>query len=420
MPYPLIQAADAEVFAAIKAEDDRQNSHLELIASENFVSRPVLEAYTSTLTNKYAEGYPGKRYYGGCGPSDMVENIAIERIKKIFNARFANVQPHSGASANLAAFYATLQPGDTYLGMDLSHGGHLTHGSAVNFSGLYYKPVAYGVDEKTHLIDYAQVEKLALEHKPKLIIVGASAYPRIIDFPRFRQIADKVGAKVMVDMAHIAGLVAAGLHPSPIEYADIVTSTTHKTLRGPRGGIILTNSEEMIKLLNSRVFPGVQGGPLMHVIAAKAVAFGEALQGDFKAYQQNVINNAKTLAERLVERKFALVSGGTDNHLMIVNTFDTKGITGKDAQAMLEAANITTNKNMLPYDKNKPAIASGIRLGSPALTTRGFGKDDFIETADIIADILEAKGSDDALAKGRERVAALCAKHPMKKFRLWD
>lgn len=420
MPYPLIQGADKEVFAALKAEDDRQNSHLELIASENFVSRPVLEAYTSTLTNKYAEGYPGKRYYGGCGPSDMVETIAIERIKQVFNARFANVQPHSGASANLAAFYATLQPGDTYLGMDLSHGGHLTHGSAVNFSGLYYKPVAYGVDEKTHRIDYDQVERLALEHKPKLIIVGASAYPRIIDFPRFRAIADKVGAKVMVDMAHIAGLVAAGVHPSPLPYADIVTSTTHKTLRGPRGGIILTNSEDMIKILNSRVFPGVQGGPLMHVIAAKAVAFGEALQGDFKAYQERVIANAKTLAERLVERKFSLVSGGTDNHLMIVNTFDTKGITGKDAQAMLEAANITTNKNMLPYDKNKPAIASGIRLGSPALTTRGFGKAEFIETADIIADILEAKGDEAALAKGRERVAALCAKFPMKNFRLWD
>lgn len=420
MPYPLIQGADKEVFAALKAEDDRQNSHLELIASENFLSRPVLEAYTSTLTNKYAEGYPGKRYYGGCGPSDMVETIAIERIKQVFNARFANVQPHSGASANLAAFYATLQPGDTYLGMDLSHGGHLTHGSAVNFSGLYYKPVAYGVDEKTHLIDYSQVERLALEHKPKLIIVGASAYPRIIDFPRFRAIADKVGAKVMVDMAHIAGLVAAGVHPSPLPYADIVTSTTHKTLRGPRGGIILTNSEDMIKILNSRVFPGVQGGPLMHVIAAKAVAFGEALQGDFKAYQERVIANARTLAERLVERKFSLVSGGTDNHLMIVNTFDTKGITGKDAQAMLEAANITTNKNMLPYDKNKPAIASGIRLGSPALTTRGFGKAEFIETADIIADILEAKGEEGALAKARERVAALCAKFPMKNFRLWD
>ena len=418
MPYPLIQAADAEVFAALKAEDDRQNSHLELIASENFVSQKVLEAYTSTLTNKYAEGYPGKRYYGGCGPSDMVENIAIERIKKVFNARFANVQPHSGASANLAAFYATLQPGDTYLGMDLSHGGHLTHGSAVNFSGLYYKPIAYGVDEKTHLIDYDRVEKLALEHKPKLIIVGASAYPRIIDFPRFRQIADKVGAKVMVDMAHIAGLVAAGLHPSPVEYADIVTSTTHKTLRGPRGGIILTNSEEMIKILNSRVFPGVQGGPLMHVIAAKAAAFAEALTPEFKTYQKQVVANARALAQRLVERKFSLVSGGTDNHLMIVNTFDTKGITGKDAQAMLELANITTNKNMLPYDKNKPAVASGIRLGSPALTTRGFGESEFRETADIIADILEAKGSEAAIADAKKRVAALCAAYPMDKFRL--
>ena len=420
MSYPLIQAADAEVYQALKAEDDRQNSHLELIASENFVSQAVLEAYTSTLTNKYAEGYPGKRYYGGCGPSDMVENIALDRIKKIFNARFANVQPHSGASANLAAFYAILQPGDTYLGMDLSHGGHLTHGSAVNFSGLYYKPVAYGVDEKTHLINFEQVEKLALENKPKLIIVGASAYPRVIDFPRFRQIADKVGAKIMVDMAHIAGLVAAGLHPSPMEYADVVTSTTHKTLRGPRGGIILTNSEDMIKTLNSRVFPGVQGGPLMHVIAAKAVAFGEALKPEFRAYQQKVIENAHTLANRLVERKLSLVSGGTDNHLMIVNTFDTKGITGKDAQAMLEAANITTNKNMLPYDKNKPAIASGIRLGSPALTTRGFDKTDFIETADIIADILDAKGAENALQNARTRVAALCAKFPMKKFRLWD
>lgn len=420
MPYPLITQSDPELLAALKAEDDRQDSHLELIASENFVSRLVLEAYTSTLTNKYAEGYPGKRYYGGCGPADMVENLAIERVKAIFGARFANVQSHSGASANLAAFYATLKPGDTYLGMDLSHGGHLTHGSAVNFSGLYYRPIAYGVDEKTHLIRYDEVERLAIEHRPKLIIVGASAYPRIIDFPRFRAIADKVGAKVMVDMAHIAGLVAAGLHPSPLPYADIVTSTTHKTLRGPRGGIILTQSEEMIKTLNSRVFPGVQGGPLMHVIAAKAAAFGEALKPEFKSYQQNVIDNAKTLADRLTGRKLSLVSGGTDNHLMIVNTFDTKGITGKDAQAMLEAANITTNKNMLPYDKNKPAIASGIRLGSPALTTRGFGKNEFTEVADIIADLLDAKGSDDAVGKAKERVASLCRKFPMKNFRLWE
>jgi len=418
MCYPLIASQDPELSAALKAEDDRQESHLELIASENFVSKLVLEAYTSTLTNKYAEGYPGKRYYGGCVPSDMVETLAIERVKKVFGARFANVQPHSGASANLAAFYSVLQPGDTFLGMDLAHGGHLTHGSAVNFSGLYYKPVAYGVDEKTHLIDYDRVEKLAHEHRPRMIIVGASAYPRIIDFARFRNIADQVGAKVMVDMAHIAGLVAAGLHPSPLEHADIVTSTTHKTLRGPRGGIILTNSEDIIKTINSRVFPGVQGGPLMHVIAAKAAAFGEALQPEFTAYQKQILENARALAARLVERGFTLVSGGTDNHLMIVNTFDTKGITGKDAQAMLEAANITTNKNMLPYDKNKPAVSSGIRLGSPALTTRGFGAGEFKETADIIADVLDAKGSEAAIAAGKARVAALCARFPMKNFRL--
>jgi glycine hydroxymethyltransferase len=418
MSYPILQHSDPELYAALLAEDDRQSSHLELIASENFVSRRVLEAYTSTLTNKYAEGYPGKRYYGGCGPADRVETLAIERVKKLFHAKYANVQPHSGAAANLAAFYAVLQPGDTYLGMDLSHGGHLTHGSPVNFSGLYYQPIAYGVKEDTHLIDYEQVERLALEHKPKMIIVGASAYPRIIDFPRFRQIADKVGAKVFVDMAHIAGLVAAGEHPSPLEYADIVTTTTHKTLRGPRGGVILTNSEEMIKILNSRVFPGVQGGPLMHVIAAKAAAFAEALSPDFKAYQQQVVRNARALADRLIERNFSLVSGGTDNHLLIVNTFDTKGITGKDAQMMLEKANITTNKNMLPYDKNKPAIASGIRLGSPALTTRGFGEAEFREVADIIADILDARGAETAIADAKRRVAALCAAYPMDKFRL--
>lgn len=418
MAYPLISEKDPELSAALTAEDDRQESHLELIASENFASRTVMEAYTSTLTNKYAEGYPGKRYYGGCGPSDMVETLAIERLKKIYGVNFANVQPHSGASANLAAFFAVLEPGDTFLGMDLSHGGHLTHGSAVNFSGLYYKPIAYGVDEKTHLINYDAAERLALEHKPKLIIVGASAYSRIIDFPRFRAIADKIGAKVMVDMAHISGLVAAGVHPSPVDYADIVTSTTHKTLRGPRGGIILTQNEELIKKLNSRVFPGVQGGPLMHVIAAKAAAFGEALRPDFVDYQKNVIKNAKALAARLVERKLSLISGGTDNHLMIVNTFDTKGITGKDAQTMLEAANITTNKNMLPYDKNKPAITSGIRLGTPALTTRGFNTDDFVEVADIIADTLDGKGTDSAIAAAKKRVATLCEKYPMKNFRL--
>jgi glycine hydroxymethyltransferase len=418
MGYPLIAKNDPELAAGLEAEDKRQDSHLELIASENFVSPLVLEAYTSTLTNKYAEGYPGKRYYGGCGPSDMVEELALERIKKIFNAKYANVQPHSGASANLAAFYAILQPGDTFLGMDLSHGGHLTHGSAVNFSGLYYKPIAYGVDRKTYLIDYDQVERLALEHKPKMIIAGASAYPRIIDFPRFRSIADKVGARVMVDMAHIAGLVAAGLHPSPLEYADIVTSTTHKTLRGPRGGIILSNHEDLFKTLNSRVFPGVQGGPLMHVIAAKAAAFGEALKPEFKTYQRNVLANARALAEQLMKRGLSLVSGGTENHLMIVNTFDTKGITGKDAQTLLESANITTNKNMLPYDSNKPAIASGIRLGSPALTTRGFNQEDFRETANIIADLLDSKGSDAGLTDAKNRVKVLCEKYPMKHFRL--
>lgn len=420
MSYPLLSKFDPELHAAITAEDKRQQSHLELIASENFVSRNVLEAYTSTLTNKYAEGYPGKRYYGGCGPADMVETIAIERLKKLFGAAYANVQPHSGASANLEGFYSLISPGDTFLGMDLSHGGHLTHGSPVNFSGLYYKPVAYGVDPVNHRIDYAQVEKLALEHKPKMIIVGASAYPRIIDFAKFREIADKVGAKVMVDMAHIAGLVAAGLHPSPLPYADIVTTTTHKTLRGPRGGVILTNDEELSKKINSRVFPGAQGGPLMHVIAAKAVAFGEALKPDFKQYQANVIANAQALAEGLAQRGFTLISGGTDNHLLIINTFDTKGITGKDAQLMLEAANITTNKNMLPYDSNKPAVTSGIRLGSPALTTRGFGKVEFTEVANIIADVLDQKGSEAALEAARARVGKLCTTYPMDAFRLGD
>lgn len=418
MSYSLIRKTDPELYQALLAEDERQESHLELIASENFVSKAVLEAYTSTLTNKYAEGYPGKRYYGGCGPSDQVETLAIERLKKIFGAKFANVQPHSGASANLAAFYAVLEPGDTYLGMNLSHGGHLTHGSPVNFSGLYYKPIAYGVDEKTHRIDYDEVERLALEHKPKMIIAGASAYPRTIDFPRFRAIADKVGAKLMVDMAHIAGLVAAGEHPSPMEHAHIVTTTTHKTLRGPRGGVLLTNSEEMIKILNSRVFPGAQGGPLMHVIAAKAAAFGEALTGEFKTYQHQVVLNARALAQRLKERGFTLISDGTDNHLLIINTFDTKGITGKDAQLMLERAHITTNKNMLPYDTNKPAVTSGIRLGSPALTTRGFKEKDFIETANIIADILDAGGSEKALADAAARVQTLCKSYPMAGFRL--
>ncbi len=418
MAYELLQDLDTDVYKALIAEDERQQNHLELIASENFVSQAVLAAYASTLTNKYAEGYPGRRYYGGCGPSDMVETIAIERLKKIFNAPFANVQPHSGAQANMAVFLAVLKPGDTFLAMDLAHGGHLSHGMALNFSGLYFHPVFYGVHPETHLIDYDQVARLAREHKPKLILAGASAYPRTIDFQKFRAIADEVGAKLMVDMAHIAGLVAASLHPSPIGVADFVTSTTHKTLRGPRGGIILTNNEEDAKLINSRVFPGVQGGPLMHVIAAKAVAFGEALKDDFKHYQRQVIKNSAALAKTLVDRGFPLVSGGTDNHLILVNTFDTKNLTGKDAQQLLEDVHMTTNKNALPFDKNKPMVASGIRLGSPALTTRGFGEKEFIQVGNLIADMLENSQSEEVKKKVRGDVAALCQAFPMTRFRL--
>lgn len=416
--YNLIEAADSEVFAALKAEDERQQTHLELIASENFVSREVIQAYTSTLTNKYAEGYPGKRYYGGCGPSDMIEDIARDRIKKVFNSSYANVQPHSGAQANMAVFLLALEPGDTFLGMDLAHGGHLSHGSKVNFSGKYFNVVPYGVDEKSHLIDYDNLAKLAREHKPKMIVAGASAYPRKIDFARFREIADEVGALLMVDMAHIAGLVAAGLHPSPIDYAQFVTSTTHKTLRGPRGGIILSNAEEFDKKLNSRVFPGIQGGPLMHVIAAKAVAFGEALKDEFKTYQKNVVENAAHFAEKLKSRGLSLVSGGTDNHLLLVNTFDTKNITGKDAQELLENIGITTNKNALPFDTNPPAIASGIRLGTPALTTRGFDKADFTEVANCIADIFDNPQDEQIKNDVAGRVKDLCDKKPMTGFRL--
>lgn len=418
MSYELIQKTDIELYNALKAEDQRQENYLELIASENFVSREVLQAYTSTLTNKYAEGYPGKRYYGGCEPSDQVENIALERLKKLYHANFANVQPHSGAQANMAVLFSVLQPGDTFLGMDLSHGGHLTHGSRVNFSGLYYNVIAYGVDEKTHRIDFSQVEKLAKEHKPKLIIAGASAYPRIIDFARFAEIAQSVGAYLMVDMAHIAGAIAADLHPSPVPYADFVTSTTHKTLRGPRGGFILTNSEENFKKMNSRVFPGVQGGPLMHVIAAKAVALGEALQPTFQDYQKQVLQNANALAETLLSRDFELVSQGTDNHLMIVNTFATKKVTGKDAQEILEQVHITTNKNTLPFDINKPAVASGIRLGSPALTTRGLGKEEFVTVGNLIADVLENPQDEQIKNKVKNKVKELCQNFPMAAFRL--
>lgn len=426
MAYSLIEKSDLEVYKALVAEDERQQTNLELIASENFVSREVLQAYTSTFTNKYAEGYPGKRYYGGCGPSDQIETLAIERLKKIFGATFANVQPHSGAQANMAATFTALQPGDTFMGMDLAHGGHLTHGSKVNFSGLYYNVVAYGVDEKTHLIDFDQVARLAKEHKPKLIIAGASAYSRILDFAKFAEIAKSANARFMVDMAHIAGLVAAGVHPSPVPFADFVTSTTHKTLRGPRGGFVIMGDngrdkeveEKDRKKVNSRVFPGVQGGPLMHVIAAKAVAFGEALKPEFKEYQNRVVENAGVLAETLASRNFQLVSGGTDNHLLVVNTFATKNVTGKDAQQLLEDVGITTNKNALPFDPNKPAIASGIRLGSPALTTRGLGKDEFVKVGNLIADMLENPDDEKTKISVKEQVAEICETFPMTAHRL--
>ena len=417
MSYELLKH-DKEVHEALMAENKRQEQSLECIASENFVSRAVMQAYTSTLTNKYAEGYPGRRYYGGCRPSDVIEDLARDRIKKVFKADYANVQPHSGAQANMAVFLTALKPGDTFLGMDLAHGGHLSHGSKVNFSGLQHTVVSYGVTKDTNLIDYDEVRVQAKEHKPMLIIAGASAYPRMIDFQKFKEIADEVDALFMVDMAHIAGLIAAGLHPSPIALADFVTSTTHKTLRGPRGGIILSNNQDFYKKLNSRLFPGVQGGPLMHVVAAKAVAFGEALEPDFKVYQQAVIDNAKSLAEVLVSRGLTLVSGGTDNHLLLLNTFDTKGVTGKAAQEFLEQVGITTNKNAIPYDTNKPDIASGIRIGTPALTTRGFGKVEFEELGNCIADILEKPEDSTTQSNVSGRIKELCDKFPMGAFRL--
>ncbi|HEX9078341.1 MAG TPA: serine hydroxymethyltransferase, partial [Desulfuromonadaceae bacterium] len=365
----ILETFDPEVANAIRMETERQEYNLELIASENFVSEAVLEAQGSVLTNKYAEGYPGKRYYGGCHNADIVENLAIERAKELFGAEHANVQPHSGSQANMAVYFAALKPGDTVLGMNLSHGGHLTHGSPVNFSGRFFTIVPYGVHPETQRIDYEEVERLALEHKPKMIVVGASAYPRIIDFAAFRAIADKVGAVVMVDMAHIAGLVAAGLHPSPVPYAEFVTTTTHKTLRGPRGGMILCR-EEFAKTLNSQIFPGIQGGPLVHAIAAKAVAFKEALAPEFKAYQQQIVKNAGKLAECLQVRGFKLVSGGTDNHLMLMDFSGTE-LTGKVAEEALDKAGITVNKNGIPYDTRSPFITSGIRIGTPAATTHG-------------------------------------------------
>ncbi len=391
---------DPEIAAAISAENRRQEEHIELIASENYTSGAVMEAQGSRLTNKYAEGYPGKRYYGGCEFVDVAEQLAIDRLKKLFNAEFANVQPHSGAQANQAVFFATLKPGDTVLGMSLPHGGHLTHGSPVNMSGKWFNVVAYGLEPETELIDYQSVERLAKEHKPKLIVAGASAYSRVIDWARFREIADSVGAYLMVDMAHYAGLIAADVYPTPIGIAHFVTSTTHKTLRGPRGGFILAGNEHE-KLINSAVFPGLQGGPLMHVIAAKAVAFRQALSHEFKVYQAHVLENARVLATVLQGRGLRIVSGGTDSHLFLVD-LRAKNITGKDAEAALTRANITVNKNAIPNDPQKPFVTSGVRIGSPAVTTRGFSEIECEELAHLIADVLDAPAD----AKTQQRVAA--------------
>ncbi|MEC0346946.1 serine hydroxymethyltransferase [Peribacillus frigoritolerans] len=399
---------DEQVFNAIQLELGRQRSKIELIASENFVSEAVMEAQGSVLTNKYAEGYPGKRYYGGCEYVDIVEDLARERAKEIFGGEYVNVQPHSGAQANMAVYFTVLQTGDTVLGMNLSHGGHLTHGSPVNFSGVNYNFVEYGVDEKDHRIDYNDVLEKARQHKPKLIVAGASAYPREIDFKRFREIADEVGAYLMVDMAHIAGLVAAGLHPSPIPYADFVTTTTHKTLRGPRGGMIICK-EEFGKKIDKSIFPGIQGGPLMHVISAKAVAFGEALQDDFKVYAQQIIDNAKRLGEGLKKEGFTLVSDGTDNHLILLDVRST-GLTGKIAEHVLDEIGITVNKNAIPYDPEKPFVTSGIRIGTAAVTSRGFGLEDMDEIAAIIGLVL--KNNEDAakLEEAKRRVESLANK----------
>ncbi|MBR2516940.1 serine hydroxymethyltransferase [Geobacillus sp.] len=402
---------DPQVFAAIEQEWKRQHAKIELIASENFVSRAVMEAQGSVLTNKYAEGYPGRRYYGGCEYVDIVEELARERAKQLFGAEHANVQPHSGAQANMAVYFTVLEHGDTVLGMNLSHGGHLTHGSPVNFSGVQYNFVAYGVDPETHVIDYDDVREKARFHRPKLIVAGASAYPRIIDFAKFREIADEVGAYLMVDMAHIAGLVAAGLHPNPVPYAHFVTTTTHKTLRGPRGGMILCQ-EQFAKQIDKAIFPGIQGGPLMHVIAAKAVAFGEALQDDFKAYAKRVVDNAKRLASALQNEGFTLVSGGTDNHLLLVD-LRPQQLTGKTAEKVLDEVGITVNKNTIPYDPESPFVTSGIRIGTAAVTTRGFGLEEMDEIAAIIGLVLKNVGSEQALEEARQRVAALTEKFPL-------
>lgn len=407
-----LSVVDPELKGYIDAELNRQRDKIELIASENIVTPAVMEAMGSVLTNKYAEGYPGHRYYGGCEYVDKVETLAIERAKKLFNANFANVQAHCGASTNMAVYFAFLKPGDTIMGMDLSQGGHLSHGSPVNISGTYFNVVHYGVDPKTEMIDYADIEAKAKEHHPKLIVAGASAYPRIIDFERIANIAHENGALLLVDMAHIAGLVAAGLHPSPVPYADIVTTTTHKTLRGPRGGLILTNNEEYAKKINKSIFPGLQGGPLMHVIAAKAVAFGEALKPEFREYAENIVKNAKAFAEGLKAEGFRLVSGGTDNHLILVDVRN-KNLTGKEAEKLLDNIGITCNKNTIPFDPASPFVTSGIRLGTPAATTRGFKEEDFKEVAAIMGLVLNNPTDFEKHAEAAKRVAALCAKYPL-------
>lgn len=410
MLFENVKNIDPEIYASIQDEMDRQEGNIELIASENFTSRAVMEAMGSPLTNKYAEGYPGKRYYGGCEYVDVAENLARERLKKLFGAEHANVQPHSGSQANMAVYFSILQPGDKVLGMDLSHGGHLTHGSPVNFSGKLYNFIAYGVDENGY-IDYQAFEKIALEEKPKLIVAGASAYSRIIDFKRIREICDKIEAYFMVDMAHIAGLVATGLHPSPVPYADFVTSTTHKTLRGPRGGIILCK-EKFAKIIDKTIFPGIQGGPLMHTIAAKAVCFKEAMSEEFKVYMGKVVENAKSLSDALIERGFKIVSGGTDNHLMLID-LRNKGLTGKEMEKLLDSIGITVNKNTVPGETESPFVTSGIRIGTPAMTTRGFGKEEMVEIADIMDYII--KNREGNLEVAKQRVKTLCGKFPLYK-----
>ena len=412
-----LQDSDKELYNSIRDEFTRQQNHIELIASENIVSKAVLEAQGSVLTNKYAEGYPGKRYYGGCEHVDVSENLAIERVKKLFDCKFANVQPHSGAQANGAVYLALIKPGDTILGMSLNSGGHLTHGAKPAQSGKWFNAIHYEVDKETGLIDYENIKKLALENKPKIIIAGGSAYSRIIDFKKFREICDQVGAYLLVDMAHFSGLVAGGAYPNPTKFADVVTSTTHKVLRGPRGGIILTNNEELIKKFNSAIFPGLQGGPLMHVIAAKAVCFKEALSNDFKDYTKNVISNAKTLAENLSKKGFKIFSGGTDTHLMLLD-LRSFGVTGKDAQASLGRANITCNKNGIPFDTESPMITSGIRLGTPACTTRGFGEQEFELIADLIYKVIKGLSNnrtDNSQIENevKKEVINLCSSYPI-------